>query len=54
MADLQLVSMNLTKVQLEKIKAIAYEKGLSYSELIRRIIDEYLEEREGKNNATTT
>lgn len=37
----------LTKPQLERLRALASESGLSVAELVRRAVDDYLK-REGK------
>jgi predicted DNA-binding protein len=42
------VQYHLTESQIERLKAISKETGLSFAEVIRRAIDAYLEDREKK------
>lgn len=41
------ISMILTTNQIETIKQIAQKEGLSFSEKIRRILDDYLKKKKG-------
>jgi predicted transcriptional regulator len=43
------VTYHLTRVQLDRLRAIARETGLSVAELIRRAIDAFIDRREAKN-----
>lgn len=42
---LKLISLYIPIVILDRLKTISGAKGISYSELIRRILDEWLEGR---------
>jgi len=42
------VNYHLTQKQIESLKKLSKETGLSVAELIRRAIDEYLEKKGGE------
>lgn len=50
MVNKKRVAMVLTLPQIQKLKQIALDKGLSFSELIRRILDEFLKKRKLKGD----
>jgi len=45
---LKRTNLNITEVEYNFLQKDSEEKGLSMSELIRRILDEYIEEYKGK------
>ena len=40
----------LTELQMKKFKAMSKKTGLSVAEIIRRVLDEWLEKNKGKTN----
>ena len=46
---LKRTNINITEYEYEFIQKNSEEKGLSMSELIRRILDDYIEEQKGNN-----
>lgn len=48
---LKRTNLNITELEHEFLQKDSEEKGLSMSELIRRILDEYIEKYKGKKCA---
>jgi predicted DNA-binding protein len=46
--NLMRTNLNITRLEHEYIKKISEEKGLTMSEFVRRILDEYIKENENK------
>lgn len=44
----QRVGFYLTDLQIQKVKKVSKQTGLTVSEIIRRALDEWLEKHEGK------
>ncbi len=46
--DLQRINIYLTRKQLAAVRKIAKKEGLSFAEIVRRGLDQYIEQKTGK------